>query len=73
MIVPCPHCGKSVVVSGLGRKRLALTLKNVCESLSSKGSVSAAAKELHCSEGYIFNTLKGAGLKAADVIKRGGV
>jgi hypothetical protein len=32
----------------------------------------AAAKELSCSEGYIFNVLKANGLKLKDVIKEKG-
>ena len=70
MIVQCTHCGEPVVVNGLGRKRLNIPLKNICEALCSCGSVAAAARELHCSEGYIFNALKTQGLKPVDVIKR---
>ena len=67
--VTCPHCGKSVVVNGLGRKRLNIPLKNVCESLQAHRTVAVAAQELNCSQGYIFNTLKANGLKLKDVIK----
>ena len=67
MIVQCPHCGKSVVVNGLGRKRLNIPLKNVCESLQVHGSVAAVANELNCSQGYIFGVLKANGLKLSDV------
>lgn len=70
MIINCPHCGEPVVVNGLGRKKLNIPLKNICESLCSCGNVAAAARELHCSEGYIFNALKTQGLKPADVIRR---
>jgi hypothetical protein len=69
MIVQCPHCGKPVVVNGLGRKRLNIPLKNVFETLQVYHNVAAAAQELNCSEGYIFNTLKANGLKLKDVIK----
>ncbi len=69
MKVQCPHCGKSVAVNGLGRKPLNIPLKNVCESLSLHRSVAEAAKELGCSEGYVFNALKANGLRARDVIK----
>lgn len=68
MIVQCPHCGKSVVVNGLGRKPLNMPLKNVCESLSRHTTVGAAAEELGCSPAYIFSVLKAHGLKAKDVI-----
>ena len=70
MIVSCPHCGKSVVVNGLGRKPLNIPLKNVCESLRSHRNVKAAAEELNCSPGYIFNVLKANGLKLKDVIAK---
>ena len=70
MIVQCPNCGKPVVVNGLGRKRLNIPLRNVCESLEAHRNVMAAATELRCSEGYIFKILKDNGLKLKDVIKR---
>lgn len=69
MIVQCPHCGKSVAVSGLGRKRLDIPLKNVCECLSRYCSVAEAAQELGCSQGYVFNILKANRLKVKDVVK----
>ena len=67
MIIPCPHCGKSVVVNGLGRKPLNIPLKNVCEALRAHSSVEEAANELRCSQGYIYNILKANGLKLKDV------
>ena len=70
MIIQCPQCGERVVVNGLGRKRLNIPLKNVCEALQSERSVAAAARELHCSQGYIFNVLKAHGLKPRDIIER---
>ena len=70
MIVQCPHCGKSVVVNGLGRKPLNIPLKNVCEALQTRRSVVAAAQELNCSQGYIFKVLKANGLKLKDVIEK---
>ncbi len=70
MKVQCPHCGKSVVVNGLGRKRLNIPLKNVCESLQAYKKAAAAAKELNCSQAYIFGVLKANGLKLKDVIQR---
>ena len=70
MIVQCPNCGHSVVVNGLGRKRLDIPLKIVCESLRAHRSVVATATELGCSQGYIFNVLKSNGLRLKDVIKK---
>jgi len=69
MIISCPHCGKPVVVNGLGRKPLNIPLKNICETLQAHRSVAAAASELNCSQGYIFGVLKANGLKLKDVIK----
>ena len=70
MIIRCPHCGERVVVNGLGRKRLNISLKNICEALQSERSVAATARQLHCSQGYIFNILKAHGLKPRDIIER---
>ena len=69
MIVLCPHCGKSVLVNGLGRKPLNISLKNVLESLQAHLSVAVAAQELHCSQGYIFGVLKVHGLKPNDIVE----
>ena len=70
MIVQCPNCGKSVVVNGLGRKRLDMPLINVCEALQAHRSVKAVAQELSCSEAYIYSVLKANGLKLKDVLRR---
>ena len=69
MIIPCPHCGESVVVNGLGRKPLNIPLKNVYEALRTHGSVVTAANKLGCSQAYIFKVLKDNGLKLKDVFK----
>ena len=69
MIVQCPHCGKSVVVNGLGCKPLNIPLKNVFECLTRHCSVAAAANDLNCSHGYIFGVLKANGLELKDVAK----
>jgi len=58
MIFRCPHCGKEVVVNGLGRKPLNIPLKNVRESLRTHRGVMAAAQELSCSPSYIFGVLR---------------
>jgi hypothetical protein len=70
MLVQCPHCGGTVAVNGLGRKRLNIPLKNVCESLQAHRNVVAAANELNCSQGYIFKVLKDNGLKLKDVYRQ---
>ena len=69
MIIPCSHCGKSVVVNGLGRKRLNIPLKNVCDALQAHQNIVAAARELCCSQAYIFGVLKANGLKLKDMIR----
>jgi len=71
MIVSCPHCGKSVVVNGLGRKPLNIPLKIVCDALQEHRSVKSAANELRCSEAYIFKVLKANELKLKDIINWG--
>jgi len=72
MIVQCPYCGKSITVNGLGRKRLNIPLKNVCETLQSHRSVDAAAQKLNCSQGYIFQELKKIGKTPKEVISEKG-
>jgi DNA-directed RNA polymerase subunit RPC12/RpoP len=69
MKVQCPNCGETVVVKGIGRKRLNIPLKNVCEALQARRSVADAAQELGCSPAYIFGILKTNGLKLKDVLK----
>jgi len=69
MKVQCPHCGNTLVVNGLGRKPLNIPLKIVCEALQSYRSIGRAAKELHCSQGYIFNILKANRLKLKDIVE----
>ena len=69
MIIPCPHCGKKVTVNGLGRKRLNIPLKIVCEALQAHQNIVAAARELGCSPAYIFGVLKTNELKLKDVVK----
>ena len=54
MKVICPHCGKSVEVSGLGRKRLDIPVKNVYDAVSKYPTVKAAAESLGCSRGYVY-------------------
>lgn len=73
MKVTCPNCGKTVVVGGLGRKRLDISLKNICDALRVHRSVIVAAQELRCSQGYVFNALKANGLKLKDVVEGKGV
>ena len=73
MIVECPYCGRKITVNGLGRKRLNIPLKNVCECLQVHRNVVMAAQELNCSQGYIFGVLKANGLKLKAVIRGKGL
>ena len=68
MKVQCPYCGKEVPVNGVGRKRLNIGVKKVCDALKEYPTVSAAALELGCSKAYIYQTLKDAGLTVKEVI-----
>lgn len=68
MKIECPNCGHDVVINGLGRKSLDITVKNVCGALEKHHRVSAAAEELGCSRGYIYKVLKAEGLTVHDVI-----
>ncbi len=59
-----------MVVNGLGRKKLNIPLKNVCEALQACHSVELAADKLGCSVGYIYQELGKKGLKPKDIINR---
>ncbi len=69
MLVQCPHCGKSVVVNGLGRKAFNMPVIIVCDALKTHYSIQAAAKSLKCSRGLIYKVLKANGMTPADVLK----
>jgi molybdenum-dependent DNA-binding transcriptional regulator ModE len=58
VIVECPHCGKPVAVNGFGRPRLNITVNKVYDALQRHHSVTAAARELGCSRGYIYKVMK---------------
>ena len=58
MIIECPYCGKPVAVNGFGRPRLNIPVNKVCDALQLHHSVTAAARELGCSRGYIYKVLK---------------
>ena len=70
MKIECPHCGKEVSVNGLGRRRLNLGVKNVCDALRSSSTVVETAKKLHCSRGYVYKILKEQGILAKSLKKQ---
>lgn len=66
----CPQCGAKIRVKGTGgRKPLAIPFKNICEALQLYQDRARAAKELHCSEGYLYQVLKEHGMTMKDVIE----
>jgi molybdenum-dependent DNA-binding transcriptional regulator ModE len=62
MLIECPHCGKTVEVKGLGRNRLDMSVKIVCDAVRDHGTVAGAARELGCSRGYVYGVLKQSGM-----------
>ena len=69
MLVQCQHCGKSVVVNGLGRKAFNMPVTKVCDALRLHRSVLGAANALGCSRAYVYKVLEANGLTQADIIK----
>lgn len=69
VIVKCPNCGEKVVVNGLGRKPLNISVKNICDMLRACRDIALAAKKLGCSRGYIYKALKTEGLSPRQVIE----
>jgi len=68
MKIDCPKCGEKIMLNGIGRKSLGISVKNISDALRAFSSVDLAAKELGCSRGYIYQELKKSGLKPKDVI-----
>jgi len=56
MKVLCTYCGKSIMVSGLGRKAFNMPVIKVCDALRLHHSVLVAANELGCSRAYIYKS-----------------
>lgn len=67
--VKCSKCGNVTEIGGLGRKPLAIAVTIVYDTLRLYRSVALAAKELNCSRGYIYKTLKENGLTVKEVVK----
>jgi hypothetical protein len=69
VIIRCPRCGETIEVGSSGRKPLNIPVIFICDALQLHCSVTAAARELGCSRGYIYKVLKTSGLKVEDVAK----
>jgi hypothetical protein len=69
MKILCPNCGcwNDTYVSG--RKRLNHTVKIVYDTLRLCRTVTAAAKKLNCSRGYIYGVLKENNLTVKQVLE----
>lgn len=70
MIIQCPHCGGTVTVNNLGRKRVNVPVENILDSLRKRKSVAVAAQELGCSRGHVYDVLKANGLRLKDVVSQ---
>lgn len=53
----------------IGRKPLNIPVKNVCDALQACANITAAARKLECSRGYIYKELGEYGVRPEDVIK----
>ncbi len=58
MKVQCPHCGKSVVVNGLGRKKGNYNVQNVLDTYHLYGSIRPTARKLNMPPGTVWHILK---------------
>ena len=70
MKVRCPKCGEKIVIKGIGRRPLAIGVKNVCDAIRAHNSVTAAARYLGCSRTYINKVLEPKGIKPRDLLNR---
>ena len=57
MEINCPHCGKSVVVNGLGRKKGNYSVKIVLDTYRVCGSVRATARKVDMPPGTVWHIL----------------
>lgn len=58
MKVTCPNCHFEIQVRGLGRKQLPIGVNDVYDALKTYRTITATARALGCSRGYIYNVLK---------------
>jgi len=58
-VIKCPVCGAKIPIKGVsGRPPLNIPVKKVYDSIEATGSITAAAKDLGCSRGYIYKVIK---------------
>lgn len=72
--ITCPKCGTEIPVTTtttgrLGRKRLDIPFKNICEALQLYQDRDQAAEKLGCSVAYIYNACKGQGTNPKEVME----
>lgn len=65
----CPHCHQIAATLQSGRKSKGLAVKNVCDAIVAKQSVTLAAQNLKCSRALVYKILKANGLTAAEVLR----
>jgi hypothetical protein len=66
MEIRCQRCGHLVLVGGIGRRRLNISVKNVTDTLRAWRSVSRAAEILNCSRGLVYLRLREGGFSVDD-------
>jgi excisionase family DNA binding protein len=69
MIVRCTECGAVIVVNGLGRKPLNISVNIIYDALRASSTVTEAAKKLSCSRGYVYRILKEHGISPKELTK----
>ena len=69
MKAKCPNCHSEFQVRGLGRKKLPIGVNNVCDALRTYPTITAVARALGCSRGYIYKALRDAGFTLEEARK----
>jgi len=72
--ITCPKCGEKIPIATsptnrMGRKRLGIPFKNICEALRLYKDRDQAAERLGCSVAYIYNACKEHGTNPKDVME----
>lgn len=69
MKIKCQHCGCWTETYVSGRKRLNHSVKIVYDTLNQCRTITATAKQLNCSRGYIYKVLKENNLTVIQVLE----